>query len=116
SQRRVTRRTRSTRRPRRLGRRSTHESRGSAGFLVCSLRDLRALRVLRVPPGQERRRVMNTARWSITAVTLTLTGALALDARQPAASAVSVDADDLGGLVSGSKGPEAGVWVIAETT
>jgi len=59
---------------------------------------------------------MNTARWSITAVTLTLTGALALDARQPAASAVSVDADDLGGLVSGSKGPEAGVWVIAETT
>src|SRR5262245_27549639 len=30
--------------------------------------------------------------------------------------AVSVDADDLGGVVTGPKGPEAGVWVIAETT
>jgi hypothetical protein len=29
--------------------------------------------------------------------------------------AVAVDADDLGGVVSSSKGPEAGVWVIAET-
>jgi hypothetical protein len=29
---------------------------------------------------------------------------------------VSVDADDLGGTVTGAKGPEAGVWVIAETT
>jgi hypothetical protein len=30
-------------------------------------------------------------------------------------TAVSVDADDLGGVVRSSKGPEAGVWVIAET-
>jgi hypothetical protein len=29
---------------------------------------------------------------------------------------VAVDPDDLGGVVSGPKGPEAGVWVIAETT
>ena len=36
-------------------------------------------------------------------------------AQQPAA-AVTVDADDIGGVVSGPKGPEAGVWVIAETT
>ncbi len=36
-------------------------------------------------------------------------------AQQPAA-AVTVDADDIGGVVSGSKGPEAGVWVIAETS
>ena len=35
-------------------------------------------------------------------------------AQQPAA--VAVDADDLGGVVTGPKGPEAGVWVIAETT
>ena len=33
----------------------------------------------------------------------------------PAAS-VAIDADDVGGIVSGPKGPEAGVWVIAETT
>ena len=35
----------------------------------------------------------------------------------PAAQgAVSLDADDIGGTVTGPKGPEAGVWVIAETT
>ena len=32
------------------------------------------------------------------------------------ASQVSVDADNIGGVVSSSNGPEAGVWVIAETT
>jgi hypothetical protein len=37
-------------------------------------------------------------------------------ARQPSTPAVSVDADDLGGVVTGPKGPEGGVWVIAETT
>ena len=35
---------------------------------------------------------------------------------QPAADAVSVRQDELGGVVTGPKGPEAGVWVIAETT
>ena len=29
---------------------------------------------------------------------------------------VAVDADDIGGVVAGPNGPEAGVWVIAETT
>ena len=39
------------------------------------------------------------------------------DAGAPAgATEVAVDADDIGGIVSGSGGPEAGVWVIAETT
>jgi hypothetical protein len=33
-----------------------------------------------------------------------------------ATGAVSIDADDIGGTVRGPKGPEAGVWVIAETT
>jgi len=36
-------------------------------------------------------------------------------AAQSAASAVAVDADDIGGVVTSSNGPEAGVWVIAET-
>ena len=30
--------------------------------------------------------------------------------------AVAIDADDIGGVVTGPNGPEAGVWVIAETT
>ena len=37
-------------------------------------------------------------------------------AQTPAAPAVAVDSDDIGGRVIGSSGPEAGVWVIAETT
>src|SRR5262249_35189468 len=31
-------------------------------------------------------------------------------------AAVSIDADDIGGVVTSANGPEAGVWVIAETT
>ena len=33
-----------------------------------------------------------------------------------AAQQAAVDADDIGGVVTGPNGPEAGVWVIAETT
>ena len=33
----------------------------------------------------------------------------------PAQTAVSIDADDIGGTVTSAAGPEAGVWVIAET-
>jgi len=32
-----------------------------------------------------------------------------------APSAPSIDSDDIGGVVTGAQGPEAGVWVIAET-
>jgi hypothetical protein len=37
-------------------------------------------------------------------------------AAQAPAKAISIDGDDIGGLVIGPKGPEAGVWVVAETT
>jgi hypothetical protein len=37
-------------------------------------------------------------------------------AQQPAGAAVKVNKDAIGGVVTSSKGPEAGVWVIAETT
>jgi len=54
----------------------------------------------------------------IAAMTVTLT--VPADAQQkrgaaPAAT-VEIDKDDIGGVVRGPKGPEAGVWVIAETT
>ena len=32
------------------------------------------------------------------------------------AQTVAIDNDDIGGVVRSAKGPEAGVWVIAETT
>src|SRR5580658_9296195 len=38
-----------------------------------------------------------------------------LMAQQAAGAAVHVGANDLGGVVTGAAGPEAGVWVIAET-
>jgi len=37
-------------------------------------------------------------------------------AQQPGAAAVAIDGDDIGGVVTSRFGPEAGVWVIAETT
>src|SRR5712692_3377684 len=39
-----------------------------------------------------------------------------LGAQQSGGSALRVGANDLGGTVASSNGPEAGVWVIAETT
>src|SRR5262245_32617405 len=35
---------------------------------------------------------------------------------QQSGAAMAIDQDDLGGVVTSSKGPEAGVWVIAETS
>src|SRR5262249_3056322 len=58
-------------------------------------------------------------RWRFGAVSLALVlGAAAapLSAQQSTATHVAIDSDDIGGVVSSSSGPEAGVWVIAETT
>ena len=46
----------------------------------------------------------------VAALTLALAGAPA------SAQSVAIDNDDIGGVVTGPNGPEAGVWVIAETT
>jgi len=48
-----------------------------------------------------------------------LTGGVAVWTRNApvmAAEAIPIDADDIAGVVTGPGGPEAGVWVIAETT
>src|SRR5260221_302362 len=47
------------------------------------------------------------------ALALTVIAPSALRAQQGAA--INVDGDDIGGVVLSPKGPEAGVWVIAET-
>src|SRR5437868_1707678 len=46
----------------------------------------------------------------LTIVVTSLTGMRAQTVAQ-----VAVDSDDIGGVVTGPRGPEAGVWVIAET-
>ncbi len=40
---------------------------------------------------------------------------ISVSAQPAATAAVQVKADEIGGVVTGAKGPEAGVWVIAET-
>jgi hypothetical protein len=52
---------------------------------------------------------------------LTLACALAfsftvVQGQQKGGTRVAIDSDDIGGVVTSAKGPEAGVWVIAETT
>ena len=61
------------------------------------------------------RRVLNLL---IAALAVTLVVAMSLSglrAGQGAAASVPIDNDDIGGVVTGPSGPEAGVWVIAET-
>jgi hypothetical protein len=43
-------------------------------------------------------------------------GFLSAPLAQQQARAVAIDDDDIGGVVTSAKGPEAGVWVVAETT
>src|SRR5205807_1513227 len=45
-----------------------------------------------------------------------LAAAVASPAGAQQAATVAIDDDDIGGVVTGTNGPEAGVWVIAETT
>src|SRR3982750_2132636 len=44
-----------------------------------------------------------------------LCAAMTTPAAAQGGTQVRIDADDIGGVVTGAKGPEAGVWVIAET-
>src|SRR5258707_766026 len=41
---------------------------------------------------------------------------IGVHAQQRGGATVAIDNDDIGGIVTSAKGPEAGVWVIAETT
>src|SRR3954465_4708964 len=61
------------------------------------------------------------SRLPATAAVLGVIGAALLafehhGAAQASRAAVQIDGDDIGGVVTGPRGPEAGVWVIAETT
>src|SRR5215470_15536111 len=51
----------------------------------------------------------------IAAVVLAAAGRAPLDAQQAADPAIRIGGSDLGGVVTSANGPEAGVWVIAET-
>jgi len=52
----------------------------------------------------------------IAAALMAAAGRAPLDAQPAADPAIRIGGADLGGVVTGANGPEAGVWVIAETT
>ena len=53
----------------------------------------------------------------LSVAAIAIAGVLAAaPAQLRAQTAVAIDNDDIGGTVTGANGPEAGVWVIAETT
>ena len=56
------------------------------------------------------------ARLAILAMAVLAASSMAWLAAQGTGASVAIDADDIGGVVTSAKGPEAGVWVIAETT
>ena len=49
------------------------------------------------------------------AVAVLAVSVVALPAGQSPGGTVPMDSDDIAGVVTGPNGPEAGVWVIAET-
>src|SRR5262245_64788602 len=54
--------------------------------------------------------------WGLVATALVGTAlSLRTDAQQQPPAEVAIDNDDIGGVVTGPLGPEAGAWVIAET-
>src|SRR5881296_1688444 len=68
--------------------------------------------------GNSQRGIMTTgSRTALVVAILVACSMTWVAARQRGASApVPIDPDDIGGVVTSVKGPEAGVWVIAETT
>jgi hypothetical protein len=52
----------------------------------------------------------------VVAIGVLAVGAVMTSGAPQPAPAVPIDADDIGGVVTGPSGPEAGVWVVAETT
>src|SRR6266496_897016 len=57
----------------------------------------------------------NMRRNLILGIAITLLLAGRAPAQQPAGESVRIDQHAIGGVVTGAQGPEAGVWVIAET-
>ena len=58
---------------------------------------------------------MRTKRVSCPGIVAFLAVSLTVASAQSPGQVVAIDNDDLGGVVTGTQGPEAGVWVIAET-
>ena len=61
-------------------------------------------------------RLLHSGATVVALALVLLTGAPRPEAQPGSPPTVQIDADDIGGVVTGKHGPEAGVWVIAQTT
>ncbi len=61
------------------------------------------------------RRLLGASALSTGLAVVLVTALVNTGAAQGPSGSIRLDGDDIGGVVRGSKGPEAGVWVIAET-
>src|SRR5258708_1390804 len=67
------------------------------------------------PAGKTEESDMHPKRFYLSTVAAIGLAALLAPVQTSAQTAVAIDNDDIGGVVRGPNGPEAGVWVIAET-
>ena len=63
-----------------------------------------------------RKRQWHLGMAAVAFAVLLIPAPVGLNAQQSTGAAVRIDNDDIGGVVTSANGPEAGVWVIAETT
>ena len=61
-------------------------------------------------------KTLDRCRLGAISLALVLVGAAPVSAQQSNVPQVAIDSDDIGGVVRSPSGPEAGVWVIAETS
>ena len=64
----------------------------------------------------KKRRVLYLGMVAVGIAAVLAVSAVQLSGQQSNAAGMRIDNDDIGGVVTSTKGPEAGVWVIAETT
>src|SRR5215468_5342263 len=73
--------------------------------------------ILETESGGEDMKTRNSMYLGVAAIAIALAfGAASTTVMAQQAAPVSIGATDIGGVVQGPNGPEAGVWVIAETT
>jgi hypothetical protein len=61
-------------------------------------------------------RIVVQVRAAVVLTVVAVVAVLGLTGAGQAPARVSIDGDDIAGVVTGPKGPEAGVWVVAEST
>src|SRR5882762_6458710 len=94
--------------------RSRERARPSSTFMLPDRGNHSSLTLRRRPHMTGKTLCLRVAAFAIAVFVAASAGGLR--AGQVATGAVAIDNDDIGGVVTGQRGPEAGVWVIAETT